>query len=101
MAKFCLHCRRAFRKEELAASISGSILGDEYTDTYFLCTVCQLYTVVSWHDNFTGTETLSTSGPISRRDGDANVSLIRRCATPWDKKCRCEAHLTYFNNTLD
>jgi hypothetical protein len=99
--KCCRQCQRAFRRDELAASISGSILGDEYTDSYFLCTACQLYTVVSWYDNFTGTETMRTSGPISRADGDASVALIRRCGTPWEKKCRCEAHLVYFRNTLD
>ena len=29
------------------------------------------------------------------------VALIRKCAEPWDKKCRCDAHRDYFNNTLD
>lgn len=27
--------------------------------------------------------------------------LIGDCACPWDKKCRCDAHRRYFNDTLD
>lgn len=101
MCKICLQCRREFLNEERVASMSGSILGDECTDSFFLCPGCQHYTKISWYDNFTGIETMSTSGPISQEDGDASVALIRRCDRPWDKKCRCEAHLAYFCNTLD
>ena len=101
MCKICQQCKREFLEDERMASMSGSVLGDECTDSYFLCPVCQLYTVVSWHDNFTGIETMSVSGPISRQRGDESVALIRQCPRPWDKKCRCEAHLAYFRNTLD
>jgi hypothetical protein len=101
MCKVCEKCKHEFSGEDRAASISGSILGDEYTDSWFLCPICHLYTVVSWRDNFTGIETVRVSGPISRQDGDAMVALIGRCSRPWDKKCRCEAHRTYFRGTLD
>ncbi len=83
------------------AAISGSIMGDEYTDCYFLCPVCGVYTVAMWRDNFTGEETVHLSGPRSKAEGDAKVSLINGCDRPWDKKCRCEAHLAYFGNWLD
>ena len=83
------------------ASISGSIMGDEYTDSYFLCPVCRTYTVASWRDNFTGVETMQLSGPRSKAEGDERIQLINRCDRPWDKKCRCEAHLEYFGNSLD
>lgn len=101
MGKSCLVCKREFLSDERVASMSGSIMGDEYTDSYFLCPVCQLYTVVSWRDNFTGIESVSTSGPMPRERGDERVALIKQCDTPWDKKCRCEAHMAYFNNALD
>jgi hypothetical protein len=97
----CTHCQRPFANEDRIASISGSIMGDEYTDSYFLCPVCRVYTVASWRDNFTGEETVSISGPRSKQEGDETVELIRQCARPWDKKCRCKAHRAYFNDALD
>ncbi len=83
------------------ASISGSIMGDEHTDTYFLCPVCRVYTVASSWDDFTGVETMNMTGPVSREEGDGRVALIRQCATPWDKKCRCDVHRAYFQGALD
>jgi hypothetical protein len=97
----CLRCRRPFTDGDPVASISGSIMGDEYTDSYFLCPSCLVYTVVSWRDNFTGLETVSCSGPLAKEAGDERIELIRKCDQPWDKKCRCEWHRAYFRGTLD
>jgi hypothetical protein len=97
----CRQCGWPFAGKDRVASITGSIMGDEHTDSYFLCPVCQVYTVVSWRDNFTGLETVTNSGPLAKNDGDALVALIGRCAEPWNKKCRCEAHQEYFRGTLD
>ena len=97
----CKHCNRTFENADRVASISGSIMGDEHTDVYFLCPTCSQYTVAQWWDNFTGEETCNVSGPLSREDGDKCVELIRKCAKPWDKKCRCDTHREYFNSTLD
>jgi len=97
----CIQCNRAFLKEERVASISGSIMGDECTDSYYLCPVCRVYTMASWWDNFTGVETMKLSGPIAVQKGNERVELIRKCSRPWDKKCRCDAHREYFNNSLD
>ena len=97
----CLQCQRTFQEADCMAAISGSVMGDELTDAYFLCPVCGRYTVASWHDNFTGTETLRLVGPETKPEGDARVALIKKCLRPWDKKCRCEAHRCYFNDTLD
>ena len=101
MGIICQQCSRDFSGEKPMVSMSGSIMGDEYTDSYFLCPICQLYTMVSWRDNFTGIETMRISGPISRQEGDTRVALISRCSRSWDKKCRCEAHRIYFRDTLD
>lgn len=76
-------------------------MGDECTDSYFLCPVCRVYTVAQWWDNFTGVETMEVSGPLPKRNGDERIELIKKCARPWDKKCRCDAHRAYFNNALD
>ena len=97
----CIVCKRPFAAEERRASISGSIMGDEYTDSYFLCPVCQVYTVAKWRDNFTGMESLDVAGPMAKPEGDESIALIKCCNRPWDKKCRCEAHRSYFNDTLD
>lgn len=76
-------------------------MGDEHTDTYYLCPRCQVYTVVKYWDNFTGIESSTLSGPLALDRGNELVALIKQCSEPWDKKCRCAAHLAYFNNTLD
>ncbi|MGD9546175.1 MAG: hypothetical protein AB7V45_01385 [Candidatus Krumholzibacteriia bacterium] len=97
----CLQCHRTFAAEARIASMSGSIMGDEVTDAYFLCPACDVYTVATWWDDFTGLETESSSGPLSRDVGDARVAIIRGCEHPWDKTCRCPAHRSYFNDALD
>jgi len=97
----CTACGKTFSKEEYVCSISGSIMGDECTDSYYFCPVCRVYTVDTCWDNFTGEETYSTSGPISKQDGDKRIEIIKQCTDPWDKKCRCSAHRSYFNDTLD
>ncbi len=97
----CKQCKRPFGAEDRKGSISGSIMGDEHTDSYFLCPACDVYTVVSWWDDFTGVETVNSSGPLPRQDGDERVALINTCEEPWNKKCRCRAHVDYFRGTLD
>jgi len=98
----CAKCGGELEPERTrAASISGSIMGDEYTDCFFLCPKCQAYTVVNFHDRFLGEETSSSRGPVSKAEGDAKVALIKQCSRPWDKKCRCAAHREYFGGWLD
>jgi hypothetical protein len=100
----CLQCGRDFVEEGTdcpIASISGSIMGDEYIDSYFFCSRCQVYTVEAYHDRFLGDEEIFAKGPLSKSEGDAKVALIQECAEPWDKKCRCSAHQTYFDGALD
>jgi len=97
----CLGCQREFGESDRIATMSGSIMGDEVTDTYFLCPDCGVYTVAQWWDDFTGEETLKVSGPVSREDGDTQVQVIRGCDQPWNKKCRCDAHRDHFNDQLD
>jgi hypothetical protein len=29
------------------------------------------------------------------------VELIKQCSEPWNKKCRCKAHQSYFQGSLD
>ena len=100
----CLQCGRDFVEEGTdrpIASISGSIMGDEYIDSYFFCSRCQVYTVEVYHDRFLGDEEIFVKGPLSKSEGDAQVALIRECPEPWDKKCRCSAHQLYFEGSLD
>ncbi len=97
----CLQCLRSFEHEKPIASISGSIMGDEVTDSYFLCPECAVFTVAKWWDDFTGEETMNLSGPVSKEEGEVRIELIAQCSRPWDKKCRCKAHREYFNDTLD
>jgi len=100
----CLHCERDFAEdgaERPVASISGSIMGDEYIDSYFFCNRCQVYSVEVYHDRFLGEEEIFFRGPLSKAEGDVKVALIQECDEPWNKKCRCSAHQKYFDGTLD
>lgn len=100
----CLQCGNDLTGGEArqsAASISGSIMGDECTDSYFLCGRCGFYTIEVVREPFAGEEIISFRGPVSRSEGDEAVALIGRCSEPWDKKCRCEAHRSYFGEWLD
>ncbi len=83
------------------ASISGSIMGDEYIESLYFCGRCQVYTVEIFHDRFLGDGEVLIKGPVSKREGDMMVELIGRCSEPWDKKCRCDAHRSYFHGELD
>ncbi len=83
------------------ASISGGIMGDEYIESYFFCSPCNVYTVEICHDRFLGEEEVSVRGPVPRSEGDAKIALIEQCPRPWDKKCRCPAHRSYFEGQLD
>jgi hypothetical protein len=97
----CKQCGGALTSQDRVASMSGSIMGDENTDSYFACPACGFYTVLHWWDNFTGVETLSSSGPLDKQEGDALIEIIKGCSRPWDKKCRCKSHLAYFRDSLD
>jgi hypothetical protein len=100
----CSQCGKAFEQESGKAwetSICGSIMGDEYIETYFFCVACGVYTVEVYHDRFLGEESVQLCGPLPKADGDAAVALINRCSEPWNKKCRCEAHRSYFGPSLD
>ncbi len=100
----CAKCGREFdqyREEKPVASISGSIMGDEYIESYYFCEQCELYTVEIYHDRFLGEDEISVKGPVPKREGDVKVELIRQCPEPWNKKCRCEAHQSYFQGSLD
>jgi hypothetical protein len=97
----CSQCQREFEKKDYVASISGSIMGDEYIESYFLCQYCGVYTIEVCHDRFLGEEEILVRGPVSRSEGDAAIALIKKCSEPWNKKCRCEAHKAYFGGSLD
>ena len=100
----CSQCEREFDqqgKEGPVASISGSIMGDEYVESYYFCDRCEVYTVEIYHDRFLGEDEVSVRGPVPKSEGDIKVELIRQCPDPWDKKCRCKAHQSYFQGGLD
>ena len=97
----CSRCGMPFQIEERVALISGRIMGDECTDSYFWCRTCGVYTVRLYRDSFTGTESVHTSEPIPKEEGDRRLALIRSCAEPWDDRCRCEGHSAYFGGWLD
>ncbi len=81
--------------------MSGSIMGDEYAESYYLCDACDVYTVLICHDRFLGEEEILMRGPVSKPEGDARVALMQQCPEPWNKRCRCDAHKAYFGDSLD
>jgi len=76
-------------------------MGVEYTESYFFCEGCDEYSVEVYHDRFLGEDDVLVRGPVSRSEGDARVELIGQCPEPWNKKCRCPAHVAYFKGQLD
>ena len=100
----CSQCGRDFDPQaggRCVASVSGSIMGDETIESYYFCSPCEVYTVEIYHDRFLGEDEVSIRGPVPKPEGDAMVELIRQCSQPWNKKCRCKAHLAYFQGWLD
>ena len=97
----CAQCGEVFEQEAGVASISGSIMGDEYTESYFFCSKCGVYTVEVYHDRFLGEDDISVRGPVAKSEGDDKIQLIKRSPEPWNKKCRCKAHREYFGRWLD
>ena len=97
----CSRCGRPFRNDERLSAISGEVMGDEYIDSYFLCPDCDVYTREIYHDRFCGPDETDIVGPLARADVDKKVKTAKRCKEPWNKKCRCRAHRSYFGGTLD
>lgn len=100
----CPQCGLEFRTEGgggAQASISGGIQGDECIESWFYCGQCRQYFVEVYWDVFLGDPECSVRGPVSKEEGDARIALIRQCPRPWDKKCRCPAHVEYFDGSLD
>jgi len=38
---------------------------------------------------------------VPKTEGDVLIDLIKQCDEPWNKKCRCKAHQSYFQGQLD
>ncbi len=96
----CARCSKPFEGRPVA-SMCGSVMGDEYAESWYLCASCGVYTKEIYHDRFCDEPSVLVSGPIAKEDGDAQVALIRGCSEPWDKNCRCESHKAYFGSSLD
>ena len=97
----CLKCQQELGSDSREISISGSIMGDEYIESYYLCPSCKVYTVEVYHDRFLGDDEVSFRGPLTLEEGRSKVELIGQCSEPWNKKCRCPAHREYFGDWLD
>jgi hypothetical protein len=100
----CAKCRNPLGEGEKngpTAAISGSIMGDEHTESWYFCPDCQLYTFEDYRDRFSDEDTVNVRDPIDKATGDAKVAIIRQCPKPSSKRCRCPAHLEYFGNWLD
>jgi hypothetical protein len=100
----CTACNKLIggeRGEDSVAAITGSICGDASCDVYYRCDGCGAYTVLTVHEPFLGEDQECLEGPLDPAVGDERVAVIKRCETPWDKSCRCEAHREYFGDTLD
>lgn len=97
----CAGCGKQFEASGRVASISGRIMGDECTDSYYWCEACGTYTLRMLREIFAGPDTESSGIAIAKEEGDRRLEIIRRCAEPWDERCRCEAHRKYFGDWLD
>ena len=96
----CSSCNKALEGPP-SASICGCFMGDEYIESWYFCASCGVYTKEIYRDRFCNEPSVLTGGPVAKADGDARVALIRGCARPWDGRCRCQSHMTYFDGHLD
>lgn len=83
------------------AFICGSVMGDEYVESYYYCDQCKVYSLSVYHDRFSGEDSVSVQGPLDPERAEAQIEIIRRCPDPGDKRCRCDAHMEYFGGSLD
>ncbi len=100
----CASCRHPLdnSEESLRAVMRGSIMGDEYCECYYRCPECRGYTLTVSRDRFCGEEVVVTEGKLlDEAEADRRIAVISRCPEPWNKRCRCEAHLEYFGTVLD
>lgn len=75
------------------AYICLRVSGDEEDRSYFLCKVCDVYTVWIWNEPFfTDEDVMFSVGPLSREVGDEIIEKIRRCPSPHSVSCRCPTH---------
>jgi len=97
----CSRCGAPFPPEECLACISGRIMGDSCTDSYYWCAACSVYTVHFERDAFAGPQTARISEPIGKEEGERRLAIIRSCPDLPDERCRCDAHRAYFGDWLD
>jgi hypothetical protein len=91
------HCKKCGAGiPENPVCISAELSGDEYTECWYFCGKCGVYSVESFTEPFADEETTRVEGPIPKDEGDKKVALARQCETPWEKKCDCDAHKEYF-----
>ena len=95
----CARCQQSLRGP--VASISGSIMGDEESESWFWCEVCSTYTRTRSRDRFHGDETVRRGEAVSQEEGARWIAIIDRCSEAGDKRCRCDAHREYFGPWLD
>ncbi len=91
----CPACRAALTQAERVASICGDVFGDEYIDTFYRCARCGAYSRESFRDRFSGPSSARTEA-LEAQAAEALIELVRRCPSPADEDCRCEAHREYF-----
>jgi hypothetical protein len=76
--------------------ITGEVYGDEYSDCWYFCESCSVYTLNAFYEPFMGDGETEVRGPFPKEQGDYKISVIRKCASPHDDRCECPAHKEYF-----
>lgn len=97
----CSLCGNDLKPENLKAAISGSVMGDEYTDVFFFCVDCDVYTKISCREKFGGEDIYYPAETVTREEGDEKVKFIKQCQDPTEKRCRCPIHREWFGSWLD
>ena len=89
----CIQCKAQWADHEnMVASISLEVQGDEHSYTYWLCPACDVYTRMWFVDHFLGSDDAMTPVLLDRERGDAIVALIEKCPDPSWKRCKCDSH---------
>jgi predicted RNA-binding Zn-ribbon protein involved in translation (DUF1610 family) len=97
----CSHCGQELSAADRAASMSARIMGDEYTETVFVCPACGEHTLTVDRDVFCGEERRGGGQRLTRERAAGILKLMRGCGTPWDGRCHCKSHMEYFDGRID
>jgi hypothetical protein len=81
----CKGCGKPLGRKAIAAYDGGeSPMGDDWSNTCYLCPGCGQYTVEFWSERYMADDHVEVKGPLSREEGEEIVRQINERPAPDD-----------------